>query len=459
MKTSISQRLCLLLTAGALVSSTSQVLAAEPPPAAGDFRGVVASARDKVFPTVVYIKVMVESFDSGRKEIISAGGSGVLISEQGEILTNWHVIDKAVEVRCLLSDGRSYDAQVVGSDKDIDVALLQLELDEGAESLPYAELGGSSELVEGDFVMAMGAPWGMSRSVTIGIISCVDRYLPDTSEYSLWLQTDAAISPGNSGGPLVDTDGRVIGLNTRGVMMGGDLGFAVPADTIRELLPRLREKGQIPWTYTGIQLQPLRDFERDMYFDGDTGVIVAHVEQASPAEAAGLRPRDRLLAIDGNDVTGLTYEDLPAIRRMLGTLDEQTDTTLQIQRGSETQELTLTPRAKGDTQGKEKEFPRWDFAAKTINQFDNPSLFFHREKGVFISGVSSPGNAMKAGLRRDDILSKINGKDVESLDDLQTLHDEAMEGIDSKHRVLVEVLRNGLTRQIVLDFSRDYERD
>src|SRR5690606_9455238 len=119
--------------------------------------------------------------------------------------------------------------------------LIQLRMPDGASPLPYASLADSSRLTEGDFVMAMGAPWGMSRSVSIGIISSVRRYLPENSEYSLWLQTDAAISPGNSGGPLVNTAGEIVGINTRGVMSGGDMGFSVPSNTVAELLPQLRE--------------------------------------------------------------------------------------------------------------------------------------------------------------------------------------------------------------------------
>ncbi len=194
-----------------------------------EFREVINSSKARVFPAVVFIKCVSENFDSGKKVTQEASGSGVLISPTGELLTNWHVVDKAVQVRCLLFDGQALDARVVGTDKDTDLALVQLELPENAPSLPYAELGDSTKLSEGHFVMAMGAPWGLSRSISLGIVSCTRRFLPETSEYSLWLQTDAAISPGNSGGPLVSTAGEIIGINTRG-MMGGvlfEMGFSI----------------------------------------------------------------------------------------------------------------------------------------------------------------------------------------------------------------------------------------
>ena len=210
-----------------------------------DFRSVVRSAKAQVFPAVVYIKCIRQSHEQGRKISTEVWGSGVLISPDGELLTNWHVIDKATEVRCLLLDGSAYHADVLGSDKDVDLALLKLRLDENAPDLPHARLGSSDALTEGDFVMAMCAPFGLARSVSIGIISCTRRYLPKSSQYSLWLQTDAAISPGNSGGPLVDTEGQLVGINTRGVMSGGDMGFAIPVDTIRALLDPLRKHGQV----------------------------------------------------------------------------------------------------------------------------------------------------------------------------------------------------------------------
>jgi serine protease Do len=175
-----------------------------------DFRDVVRRAKDKVFPAVVFIKCVRESHELGKKQSQEVAGSGVLVSDRGEILTNWHVVDKAVEVRCLLYDGRAFDATVAGSDKDLDIALVRLDISRCDGKLPYAELGDSERLREGDFVMAMGAPWGLARSVSIGIVSCTRRYLVDNSEYSLWLQTDAAISPGNSGGPLINTDRKSV---------------------------------------------------------------------------------------------------------------------------------------------------------------------------------------------------------------------------------------------------------
>ena len=434
-----------------------------------DFRKVVKEAKDQVFPAVVFVRVLQESHESGKKITQELSGSGVIISPTGEVLTNWHVVDKAVEVRCLLFDGRALDAEVVGKDKDTDLALLQLKLPkptaaaagESRSTVPYAVMGSSGELKEGDFVMAMGAPWGMNRSVSIGIVSCTRRFLPDSSEYSLWLQTDAAISPGNSGGPLTNTAGHIVGINTRMVMYGGDMSFAIPSDTVKVIVPQLREHGEVNWSWTGLQLQPLKDFNKNMYFEGTEGVIVAETDPESPARRAGVKQRDRILRINGKPINAVWDEDLPAARRILGMLAKGKPAKVELLRRGEPGivELTLTPRAKGKVEGEELDCPRWDVTVKVINQFDNQDLYFHRKKGVFIYGVKYPGNASSAGLSTKDIILKIDGKKVATLDDVKKIHKAALDNVKTKHRIVFTVLRNGLLNQVVLDFSRDYEKE
>jgi serine protease Do len=424
-----------------------------------DFRQVIKNAKDKVFPAVVYVKVLQESHESGQKISQEVSGSGVIISAKGEVITNWHVVDKAVEVRCLLYDGRAAEAKVIGSDKDVDLALIQLQLPADTPPLPFAALGDSDLLKEGDFVMAMGAPWGLSRSVSMGIIACARRFLPDHSQYSLWLQTDASISPGNSGGPLVNTAGEVIGLNTRGVMQGGDMGFAVPSSTIKNVVSQLREFGHMNWSWTGLQLQPLKDFNRNIYFEGKEGVIVAETDPESPARRVGLQARDRLMKVSGTAVTAMTDEDLPAIRRLLGMLPKGKPVKFEFVRDGETKSIELEPREKGKVEGEELDCPRWDLTVKQINQFDNPDLYFYRKEGVFIYGVKEPGNAAAATLRAHDIITKIDGKAVTTLEDVKAIHKATLENLRTKNRIIFEVLRNGNVRQIVLDFARDYSKD
>jgi len=450
--------LLLVLAAVAAGAAETAKSDAESPLAHLDFRQVISSAKDKVFPAVVYIKVLQETHESGQKISQEVSGSGVILSDKGEVLTNWHVVDKAVDVRCLLLDGRGLDAKVVGSDKDVDLALLQLALPAGAKT-PFAVLGDSDKLKEGDFVMAMGAPWGLSRSVSMGIVACARRFLPGASQYSLWLQTDASISPGNSGGPLVNTAGEVIGINARGAVTGGDIGFAVPASIIRDIVAQIRQYGRVNWSWTGLQLQPLKDFDRNIYFDATEGVIVAETDPESPARRAGIQARDRIVKVGGKAVTALTDEDLPAVRRMLGLLPKHQKVAFDLVRGDKPLAVEIEPREKGKVEGAELDCPRWDLTVREINQFDNPDLFFYRAKGVFVYGVKGPGNAELAGLRPLDIVVKIDGREVTTLDDVRAIHKEAIENLKTKHRAIFSVLRNGLVRQVVLDFSRDFSKE
>ena len=422
-----------------------------------DFRAVVRKAKAKVFPAVVYVRCLRESHDSGKKITQEVSGSGVIISAAGEVVTNWHVVDKATEVRCLTFEGKAMDAKVLGKDKDTDLALLQMKLPKGSKPQIFASFGDSDKLVEGDFVMAMGAPWGLNRSVSIGIISCTTRYLEKSSEYSSWLQTDAAINPGNSGGPLVNTAGEVVGINTRGG--GTNLGFSVPSKTVQFIADQLRKNGKVDWSWTGLQLQPLRDFNRNIYFKGKDGVIVAGTDPDSPARRVGIKLKDRILKINGQSIAAMWEEDLPAIRKLVGLLPRGKGAKLEIQRDDALITVTLTPREKGKVEGDELGCPRWDMSVKSINQFDNPNLYFHRKKGVYVFAVKYPGNASTAGLREKDIIIKIGKDKITSLDDLKKVHKGALDNIKNSHKVLVVVLRGGLMRQVLLDFSRDYERE
>ena len=424
-----------------------------------DFRKVVRDAKAKVFPAVVYIRCLRESRESGKKITEEVSGSGVLISSAGQIVTNWHVIHKASKVRCLLFDGSALTAEVVGKDKDTDLALLQVKRPAGAKALPFAAFGDSSALREGDFVMAMGAPWGLNRSVSIGIVSCTSRYLPGSSEYSHWLQTDAAINPGNSGGPLVNTAGEIVGINTRGSSSGNGLGFAVPSRNVQFVISQLRKHGKVAWTWTGLQLQPLKDFNRENYFEGTDGVIVAATDPDSPAREAGIKPSDRILAVNGQTISAVREEDVPAVRRLLGLLPKNKPARLTVRSKDSEKVITLTPREKGKVEGDELDCPRLDFTIKAINQFATPELYFHRKEGVYVFGVKQPGNAGAAGLRAKDIILRIDGKTVATLDEMKAIREALIDKVETRHRVQLVVLRGGLMRLIALDFLRDYERD
>ena len=433
---------------------------APPPSATGDFRKIIEEAKSKVFPALIFVAPVVEEFSGGKRETREQGGSGVIIAPDGYAVTNWHVVEKALTIRVLLFDGRVTTAEKIGEDQETDVALLKLKPPKGAASsyeFPSACFGDSEHLTEGQFVMAMGAPWGLSRSVSLGILSSTTRYLPGRSEYSLWLQCDASINPGNSGGPLVDTDGKVVGINTLGSTFGGDMGFAVPSNTVRRISDNLRQHGEVKRSWTGLRLQPLNDFDRNTFFEGDRGVLVASVDEDSPALKAGLRVGDLLLAVGGAELKGLHRENLPAINTLLGDLPLGEPVSLQVRRGEESLTLTLTPRPKGRIEGEDLECKAWNMTVKAINEFATPTLYFYVKKGVYVQGIRQPGNAADSGLRRGDIILSIVGKEIQTLEDMRRAFEALVADDKRERKARMVVFRNGLRLQLVLDFSTKYK--
>ena len=422
-----------------------------------DFRAVVSEAKAAVAPSVVFIRVIYNDTESGRNRQGVASGSGVVVSKDGEVLTNHHVIDKTSEIRCQLADGRSFSAKVVGKDKDLDIALLKLDMPEGTE-VPVAAIS-PRPLKVGEVVLAMGAPWGLARSVSMGIVSCNDRFLEDCGDYTLWYQTDAAISPGNSGGPLVDTEGFVVGLNARGNMMGAQ-GFTIPSATILEILPDLRKYGEAHWAWFGFKLQPLEDFKRNIRFDAKEGALVADVDQGSPAEKAGLQSNDLLVSVDGEKVTARFWEDIPAIERRLGRKEFEKPCALSILRGGKPVELAVAPTEKGKVEGEEFACERWGLTAKEINRFYNPDLtFFAPEGGVYVSGLAWDGNAETCGFREKDIVLSIGGKPVKTVADVKALYEESVAKLAERTRLPIAISRNGRRTTLVLDYAEDTEKE
>lgn len=422
-----------------------------------DFRDSISDAKSAVFPSLVYVRVITEGTADGKIEKFESSGSGVIITADGEFLTNHHVVDRASRIRCQLTNGDIYDAKLIGKDKDLDLALLRLEAPAGTV-FPTAKLS-TKNLDIGAVVLAMGAPWGLARSVSMGIISCNDRYLEGAGDYTLWYQTDAAISPGNSGGPLVDTAGEVVGLNARGNMRGAQ-GFTIPSPIILEVLPNLREHGNAHWAWFGINWQPLKDFERDTAFDSTNGVIVAGTERQSPARLAGLEPNDRVVAIDGVPVTAVFREDIPALNRALALREWDKGVKFDYIREGKAKSVVITPKSKGDVEGKEVEFKRWGFTVKEINRFDTPDLaFFAPEGGVFVSSVSWDGNADNAGFKTRDIIKSIAGKEVRSIGELEKMYEDALKNIESRFQVSVEVMRKSRKVQLVLNYRTDPEKE
>lgn len=424
-----------------------------------DFRKIIQTAKDKVFPAVVFLMPTRESYEGGKKVKQLISGSGVMISAEGECVTNWHVVDKAVSIRCLLYNGLIGTAKVIGTDKDTDLALVKITVP-GQTKFPFATLGDSRKVEAGQFVMAMGAPWGLSRSVSLGIVSCTTRSLSTSiGMYNLWIQTDASINPGNSGGPLVNTKGAVIGINTRGTNSGGDMAFAIPSNVVKRITTQIRKYKKVKRSWVGLRLQPLKDFERNSFYEAKTGVLVASVDAGSPAMKAKLKIGDLLLVVAGKPVKGINREDIPAINQMLADLEEGKAVPVKIRRGGKELTITMTPHQKGEVEGEDFDCRRWNMTVKAINKFSTPALHFFQAKGVYVLGVKYPGNAVNSQLHRSDILLKIAGKSITTLADLKKVYKEIIADKKRKERVNILIKRGGVKRYVVLDYTTKYGQD
>ena len=232
-------------------------------------------------------------------------GSGFIISEEGQIVTNHHVVAGASTVTVKLADGRSFDAEVVGSDPATDIALLSIKAD---VDLPFVNFGASDDMRVGDEVVAVGNPFGLSSTVTSGIISAKSRDI-NAGPYDEFIQTDAAINRGNSGGPLFNNDGDVIGVNTAILSPGGGsvgIGFAVPSDVVRDVVADLSDDGTVTRGWLGVNIRPMSDeVAQVLGFENTKGAVVEAVTEDSPAAKAGLQKNDIILSFDGTDITAL----------------------------------------------------------------------------------------------------------------------------------------------------------
>jgi len=233
-----------------------------------------------------------------REQVRQSLGSGFIISPDGYILTNNHVVDKAKDIKVALADGRVFDAKLIGRSREIDIALIKVEVD----NLPSVVLGDSDALEVGDWVVAIGNPFGLSETVTAGIVSAKGRVI-GAGPYDDLIQTDAAINPGNSGGPLFNTKGEVVGMNTLIIAQGQNLGFAVPITMVKGLLPSIKEKGRPDMGWLGVTAQQLTpDLAAALSLAEPIGALVTGVVHGGPAEKAGLQRGDVIIALDSKKV-------------------------------------------------------------------------------------------------------------------------------------------------------------
>ncbi|HEX7251371.1 MAG TPA: Do family serine endopeptidase [Thermoanaerobaculia bacterium] len=361
-----------------------------------------------------------------RRETRTGAGSGFIIDSSGFILTNRHVIDAAERVTVTLADGHHYDAKVVGQDRRTDVALLKIE---PKEKLTALKLGDSDRAQVGEWVMAVGNPFGLGgNSVTVGVVSYKGRPLDLSGRRTPidMIQTDASINPGNSGGPLLDTAGEVIGINsliiTQGLPQSAGVGFAVPIDEVKQILPQLREKGHVVRGWLGVQVQAMdEDLAKSFGLKDEHGALVSDVTSDSPAAKAGLKAGDVIVSADGKSIadgdalTHIVSSKAPGATMEIGVIRDGSQKSFNVH-------LDTFPEEgqKGDN----TETPK---SARLGVQVQPLTPDLAQELGVpngshglAVMGVESGSPAERAGLRQGDLIVGVDGQSVRSVSELRS---------------------------------------
>jgi serine protease Do len=463
MRTSILISSVFLMCVGTALSAATSTSLRE------EVREMMQSARDRVFPALVNIEVVTVEYWGGKEHKSGGTGSGTILTPEGHVITNYHVVENGKRFRCRLSDKREIGATLVGEDPLTDLAVLKLNLDElePGEQLPVAKWGRSADVEVGDYVMAMGSPFALSRTVTLGIVSNIERVLgsdestsPEqrfasgqrTGLFTNWIQHDALINPGNSGGPLVNLQGEVIGVNTRG---GSGQGFATPSDMARVVFDEIVSKGEVERSFLGISLRSIKDtgFER--------GVLVNSVIESGPSAEAGLQAGDLLVAVDGQPVTVRYIEQLPPLMKLIADRPAGSQLKLTYERDGQTHEAVVTTdRMKRDV-GDEEVFRGWGLTGMQITERMALVERLDSTDGVYVTGVRSGGPAELAepSLDYGDVIRSIDGRPVNSLKDMVARYRQIMDADEIPEYLLIAFDRSGKENVTLIEPKPDRDQD
>jgi serine protease Do len=352
-------------------------------------------------------------------------GSGVIIDPAGVALTNAHVVERATEIEVITIDGRKHKAKVVGADKKTDLAVLKL--DDGKESFPYLKLGDSDRVQVGDWVLAVGSPFGLQATVTAGIVSAKARHLGQ-GPFDDFLQTDAAINPGNSGGPLVNMAGEVIGINTAIVAGGTGIGFSIPSNMAKKIYTELLVKGKVTRGWLGVSIQPLTpELARSFGARDDKGILISDVMPDSPAAKAGLQAGDILLEFEGKKLEGPSD-----LQRAVGLTSpgttvrakvwrDRAEKTVEVKVGDAPDEREAAARA-----GRGRSLLGLD--VRPITPDVARQLNLSSTEGVVVSNVEDGSSAADAGVQRGDVIREINRQKVRGMADFERLTKDLKDG-------------------------------
>ena len=377
-------------------------------------------------------------------------GSGVIVSADGYILTNNHVVEKADTVKVALTDRREFTAKVVGTDPHTDIAVLKID----ARNLPVVPIGNARPAV-GDLALAIGNPFGIGQTVTMGIVSATGRGMGGAIEqYEDFIQTDAAINPGNSGGALVSTTGELIGINTAILAGNGGgnqgIGFAIPVAMARDVMDQIVKTGKVVRGYMGAQIQDVTpDLARAFKLQSPNGAVLTNIESGTPAERAGLQAGDVVTAVNGESVA-----DSNSLRLRISRTAPGTPVKLTVQRAEGPKEVTVTlgqlpggdkneegePDLRGGNRSPLQGVSVDDLDAQTARQLQlSPTT-----KGVVVTDVDVASTAYEAGLRRGDVIQSVNRKPITSVREFET-------AVSRGGSVLLLVNRGGATRFVVVE--------
>lgn len=370
-------------------------------------------------------------------------GSGFILDREGYILTNNHVVENGENIVVRLSDGEEFEAKVVGKDPKTDIAVIKIDTD---RNLPVVPLGDSSHLEVGEWVLAIGNPFGLEHTVTSGIVSAKGRRI-GAGPYDNFIQTDASINPGNSGGPLINLRGEVVGINTAIFSRSGGnigIGFAIPINLVKELLPQLKYRGRVTRGWLGVVIQKVTPaIAESLSMTEPRGALVANVSQGGPAETAGVEVGDVILAFDGNAVR--ESSDLPLIvaRTPVGksvvvkVLRNGKERSLSVRIG-ELKEDAVAVTAKGETE--------FGLTVQEITPQIAESLNLDKPEGVVVTAVESGSPADEAGVRRGDVILEVDRRPIRRLADYR----EAIGKIKKGRGVLFLIRRADTTLFLAL---------
>jgi serine protease Do len=397
----------------------------------------IIAVSERVKPSVVFVQAIVRVND--RKSEVT--GSGVIASADGLVLTNHHVVERAEKVEVSVPGRKQpYPAEVLGNDKQTDLAVLRIR---PGEPLAAAHFGRVEDVRVGQWVLAIGNPYGLDGTVSLGIVSAKGRNLEIPELLNDFIQTDAMIDRGSSGGPLVDLEGRVIGINSRG--QGRGIGFTIPVDTVLDVLAQL-SGGGVERGWLGVSIQPLdRDLAAYLGMPGTTGVIVNSVAEGSPAAKAGVRAGDVLTAFAGQGIEAEKEEDLGVFQRLVARTAPGTRIALALLREGEPKTLTATLATQPKVEPAEAESDLgFQVQEITENLFRGQRL--STREGAYVSFVAGGTPASEAGLSQGDVVVKIGTRTVESLDDFRS----ATQATEGEERVLIHAWRGGDLRFLLL---------